>query len=863
MPRQRPVAHRMTLAGGLAAVIGAAAVIVSLTFANDSAAAETDTGTQRVSVGTGEEQSTHDSREPAISADGRYVAFTTDEPFDPVDKLNVSQDVDGGLAESAPDEDVYVRDTKLGTTTLISHGFVPQEDGTDHIVPARGDSDQPSISADGRFVAFRTTAFNISYESEVASSIMVCDRDPDGDGTLNATCRFTKITTVDEWDPENPHISADGRRISYDKPRNSVILFSAPTAAAAAGPPDTNTGWVEVVNLRLGSDGKLTAPVADDRTYVTAPDALTFGGKKFALDGHFDSTMAAGGTHVAFVADYSLSDNPDAQAVYDYDVATGGLTRLDLDASGNAIGAGGRRFSHPALSGDGRRYAFADRQSSSQISVRLYDRGPTMTGTPSVEIASRTPDGTVGRGAQPAFSADGRYLAFTTPTPGMHNGTDNGVLESSCLGPGDNQSYCDIVVRDVIVDHDRAAAGLPRLPAELASPSAGCTGNPCEGTGDSGLPLTTGGDGRSNGAAVLSSDGAVVAYGSAAADLIAGGADTNRHLDVFRRRFAPALAGDPQDFGQVPLGTEALKDVPLTHVGAGPLSVTAVAVDGADFDVFPGEACTTVVLHATENCIVSVRFKPTVLGPRTASLRVTIAGVETPLTVSLTGTGVTPPAGVPTVAPDKLDFGARPVLQTSPIKSVTVRNTGDGPLSIQTVTLGAPTATTFPSDYQKVTDTCANKAIPVAGSCRIDLRHRPTAVGARPAVLTISYAGPAATLTIPVAITGAGNAPTLTSSPTVTPAGRVIQISGKDFPPGSTAKLSLTGMPGTTTAKARPDGTFKVPFVVLPNTWTGRHQLNADVLPATAPGLSAPLKASLEFVIVPGSPVPPDFDIRK
>jgi hypothetical protein len=220
----------------------------------------------------------------------------------------------------------------------------------------------------------------------------------------------------------------------------------------------------------------------------------------------------------------------------------------------------------------------------------------------------------VGRGAQPAFSADGRYLAFTTPTPGMHNGTDNGVLESSCLGPGDNQSYCDIVVRDVIVDHDRAAAGLPRLPAELASPSAGCTGNPCEGTGDSGLPLTTGGDGRSHGAAVLSSDGAVVAYGSAAADLIAGGADTNRHLDVFRRRFAPALAGDPQDFGQVPLGTEAIKDVPLTHVGAGPLSVTAVAVDGADFDVFPGEACTTVVLHATEKCTVSVRFKPTVLG---------------------------------------------------------------------------------------------------------------------------------------------------------------------------------------------------------------------------------------------------------
>jgi hypothetical protein len=91
----------------------------------------------------------------------------------------------------------------------------------------------------------------------------------------------------------------------------------------------------------------------------------------------------------------------------------------------------------------------------------------------------------------------------------------------------------------------------------------------------------------------------------------------------------------------------------------------------------------------------------------------------------------------------------------------------------------------------------------------------------------------------------------------------VIQISGQGFPPGSIAKLSLVGMPGTTTAKARADGTFKVPFVVLPNTWTGKHPLNADVLPATALGLSAPLRATLDFVIVPGSPVPPDFEIRK
>jgi hypothetical protein len=300
--------------------------------------------------------------------------------------------------------------------------------------------------------------------------------------------------------------------------------------------------------------------------------------------------------------------------------------------------------------------------------------------------------------------------------------------------------------------------------------------------------------------------------------------------------------------------------VPLTHVGSGPLQVTKVTVDGTDFDVFPGEACTTVVLHPTEKCVVSVRFKPTVLSTRTASLQVTIRGVETPLSLALTGNGVPPPTGILTAGPAKLDFGARPVLRTSPIKSVSVANTGDGPLTIGTVTLGAATSTTFPGDYQKVADTCAGKALAPGASCRIDVRHRPTAVGARPAVLTVAYQN---TLTFPVALIGAGSPPTLTSSPTVTPAGRVIQITGKDFPPGSTAKLSLVGMPGTTTAKARADGTFQVPFVVLPNTWTGKHPLNGDVLAATAPGLTGPLRATLEFVIVPGSPVPPDYTIRK
>lgn len=873
MPRQR-----VMLAGGLAVAVAATAIVASLTFANDSSAAVPSAGTTRVSVDSDGHQANEFSDSPSISADGRYVAFTTDQPFSPIDEIDASPS-GSPRRESRPDADVYVRDTKLGTTTLISHGIEFNDGvGPPVIVPGWGDSDQPSISADGRFIAFRTDARNIASNDFINHNVVVCDRDPDGNGELNDTCSFTAVSPVGE-DASNPSISADGHRVSFEVPPAPILFLkklnaTAKAAAAPQTPDNGNAGWIEFVNLHSAANGTLEDPQPDDHAYLTAPVNLdiTKGTETshFTLNGQDDSTMATGGGHIAFVAHYLANSegDPSADAVFDADLTKTGnpLTRLDQDGSGNFIANGGREFSHPALSGDGRRYAFADFQNKVgdqprvPSSVRLYDRGPNLGDRPSVEIASRKTDGTAGLGAQPAFSADGRYLAFTTPSAGMHNGTDPSNLEGSCLGAGAS-TYCDIVVRDVILDAARVAAGLPRLPAELASPSINCTPIPCEGTGDSGdESVGEGGSGKitGDGSAVLSADGSVVAYGSEADDLVAN--DTNRAPDVFRHEFQPALAGDPQDFADVPLGAQSVKDVPLTHVGSGPLQVTKVTVDGADFDVFPGEACTTVTLHPTEKCVVSVRFKPTVLGPRTGTLQVTIRGVNTPLSVPLTGNGVPPPKGILTAAPTKLDFGARPVLRTSPIKSVTLGNTGDAPLAIGTITLGAATSTTFPGDYQKAADTCANKPLAPGATCRIDVRQRPTAVGVRPAVLTISYD---TTLSFPISLTGAGSPPTLTSSPTVTPAGRVIQVTGKDFPPGSTAKLSLVGMPGTTTAKARADGTFQVPFVVLPNTWTGKHPLNADVLPATAPGLTGALRATLEFVIVPGSPVPPDFDVRK
>jgi hypothetical protein len=879
--RQRPVAHRKMWASGLAiALVGTAVVVSNLTFTDMSVAAVSPAATLRASVDTGGRQSTEDSSEPAMSADGRYVAFTTGEAFDPVDKLNWSpppSDEDPETNEddeTGPDLDVYVRDTVQNSTTLISHGRFP---GSTTRVPSNGESSQPSISADGRYVAFRTTATNIGLHSGTTVKIVVCDRDGDNDGTFGELCDFTRVSADTEYSPTNPHLSAGAEMVSYDVPPVPVIGLIAPTTV-----PDEDYGWISIANLRRDGDGKLQVPAADERRTIGAPVTHQVGDLEYALDTSSDSILAGGGTHLAFVARYWLSDHQPIYVVYDYDIGGGQLTRMDVEADGRPID-GSRPLTAPALSADGRRLAFVERQDLARTIVRLYDRDPDGDGTfytePGdplrAEIGSRNTDGDDALGAAPAFSADGRYLAFVTPSGGMHNGVDDLDKTGSCLGrpttPTVTLSWCDIVARDLVVDRQREEAGQERLAAELVTPSVltACAAHTpdttCEGTGDSGLIKGIRAVFDIDGAPVLSADGSSVAYASAAPDLISEPSDTNGKVDVFQRRFRPTLTGEPQAFGQVPLGAEAIRDVPLTHSGAGPLSVTAITVEGTnpgDFDVFPGENCTTVVLHAGEKCTVSLRFRPTVLGARAATLHVSLSRGGTPLDLALTGVGVPAPVSGFAASPATLDFGARGVLRVSPTKTVTVTNPGTAPLQVLTVKLNVTTASTFPVDYQITSDTCGGRSVPPGGSCRIVVRHRPKAVGPRPAFLRIGYVG-TATLTHSVKLLGAGTPPTLAASPQVSPAGRVIQVTGANYPPGSTVTLDLVGMPGTVTAKAGADGGFEVPFVLMPNTYTGNHPLNGLVDPLSAPAVVGPLSATLDFLIVPGSPVPPDFDIRR
>jgi Tol biopolymer transport system component len=165
------------------------------------------TGKNRlVSIVSGGGEPDGDSSVPSISADGRYVAF-----------VSRADDMTGPPAVSGTDQ-VYRRDM-----TLTVNAVVPISVSTDPTnVPPGDASDSPSISADGLVVAFRSVATNLVPDDFTSShDIFVRNlRDP-----LNpVTTLVTRNPSGNQADGEStgPALSGDGRFVVYFSSANNL-----------------------------------------------------------------------------------------------------------------------------------------------------------------------------------------------------------------------------------------------------------------------------------------------------------------------------------------------------------------------------------------------------------------------------------------------------------------------------------------------------------------------------------------------------------------------------------------------------------------------------------------------------------------
>lgn len=169
------------------------------------------------------------------------------------------------------------------------------------------------------------------------------------------------------------------------------------------------------------------------------------------------------------------------------------------------------------------------------------------------------------------------------------------------------------------------------------------------------------------------------------------------------------------NFGIQVAGTRsAAQYVTLTNAGTGTLTISSIAITGTNSGDFAElNNCGTSVPPGG-HCTIGVTFKPTQLGPRTASVTITDNAVGSPRSVSLNGTGVISGPDA-TLSPTSLSFATQLVRTTSPAQSVTLANYGTETLDITSIVASGDFSQTHRDAAKSECPVTRSSYSPVAG----------------------------------------------------------------------------------------------------------------------------------------------------
>ncbi len=482
------------------------------------------------------------SSEPAISADGSTVVFMST-------ATNLA-----GVIDTAGTEQIYARDLVDGTTRLVSRADGPTGD------VANDSSEEPSVSDDGDVIAFSSFATNLGGGS---GHRQVYVRTGGADTKLVSVLSGSATPGTPGTDnSEGPSVSGDGNWVAFtsaaaldaDDTNTDEDVFErhlttttdrlvsrATTAVGAVGNSDSGGASVD-------EDGGVVAFTSDATNLFSAidtsndPDVYVrdFSGFTTSLASvtgitkgnasSSDASISSDGTKVAFLTTSSnlVAAGIDTNGVSDIYVRTlspeatvlasrcAGNTLLDKAAFEGAIIPNGTRVDFATASDGCSPDDDNDYSQTYQRTLLLSLVEPTVltsrpTGT--AALRSNTNDSAIhgfsrSDDSPATLSSDGRFTAF--------------VSEADDLSPDDDNTLTNVFVRDALTDT-----------TTLVSRASGASGAAANGT--SGPPLGLFGlfIGPPTSPPAISANGSVVAFTSAATNLVPG--DGNAHTDVFVR----------------------------------------------------------------------------------------------------------------------------------------------------------------------------------------------------------------------------------------------------------------------------------------------------------------------------------------
>jgi Tol biopolymer transport system component len=269
---------------------------------------DTQTGeTRRISLSSDGTQGNDSSSDPALSADGRFVAF-----YSLASNL-VADDTNSHW-------DVFLHDTLTGQTNRVSVA----SDGAQ----GNADSYYPAISDDGRFIAFMSYADNLAPEDTNAKADILLH---------DALTGQTTPVSVDSngvqgnGDSYLPAISADGRFVGFPSLADNLVSGDT-NGVTDVFLHDTQTGMISRVSVDSGGFQ------SNEYSYELAISA----------DGRFVAFRS-------FASNLVPDDTNGTHDVFLHDMQTGQTSRVSVDSGG---GQSNQMSMDPAISADGSLVAF-------------------------------------------------------------------------------------------------------------------------------------------------------------------------------------------------------------------------------------------------------------------------------------------------------------------------------------------------------------------------------------------------------------------------------------------------------------------------------------------------------------------------